>query len=194
MREFFEKMKKGSVLGFVLCILFGVIICIWPGAVLSIICRVAGAVILAFGIYSLVLCSKKEDTAVQTFQLVAGIVMCVLGVWILFVPGTFLRLIPVVIGIILIYHGIKHILLTSQTNKETAGSWTAGFILAVIAIVLGIVMIFGAGFFLRLGMIFVGVVLIYDGIAGLYMTGHMNRVFKDQKKEDDVIDVDYKEM
>lgn len=82
MSEFFNKMKKGSVLGFVLCILFGVIICIWPGTVLSLICRVAGGVILAFGIYSLVLCSKKEDTAVQTFQLVAGIVMCVLGVWI----------------------------------------------------------------------------------------------------------------
>lgn len=194
MREFFEKMKKGSVLGFVLCIVFGVIICIWPGAVLSLICRLAGAVILAFGIYSLVLCSKKEDTAVQTFQLVAGIVMCVLGVWILFAPGTFLRLIPVVIGIILIYHGIKHIMITSQANREVSSSWNAGFVLAVIALVLGIMMIFGASFFLRLGMIFVGVVLIYDGIVGLYMTYHMNGVFKNKKKEDDIIDVDYKEM
>ena len=194
MSEFFNKMKKGSVLGFVLCILFGVIICIWPGTVLSLICRVAGGVILAFGIYSLVLCSKKEDTAVQTFQLVAGIVMCVLGVWILFVPGTFLRLIPVVIGIILIYHGVKHIMITSQANREVSARWIPGFVLAVIAIVLGVVMIFGASFFLRLGMIFVGIVLIYDGIAGLYMTYHMNGIFKNKKTEEDVIDVDYKEM
>lgn len=193
MTDFLKKMRPGSVLGFVLCIIFGAIICIWPGTVLILLCRIAGALILAFGIYSIVLCGQKStvSTVLKSFQMMAGIVMCVLGIWILFIPGFFLHMIPVVIGIVLIYHGIKNIMISSQVYEPNSQKRTAGFILAVITIVLGAVMIVGASFFLRLGMVAAGIFLIYDGIFGLWM---IYRGGGPKDGDDDFIDIDYKEM
>lgn len=194
MSEFIKKIKASSSLAFVLCIVFGVIICIWPGAVLVTVCRIAGALILAFGIYSLVLCGKNENSMIRSFQLIAGILLCVLGTWILLVPGTFLRLIPIVIGVVLVYHGIKNLFLHSQVKDASGKSGMIYVILSLIALVFGLIMIFGASFFLKAGMVLVGIGLIYDGISGLFVMRRMGDRHKKLNNEDDIIDVDYKEM
>ena len=109
MAEFLKKIRPGSIVGFILCIVFGVVVCIWPGTVMIIACRIAGALLLACGIYNLIMGARNQNMAVRGFQITAGLVLCVVGVWILVAPGTFLKLIPVVIGLVLIYHGVKDI-------------------------------------------------------------------------------------
>ena len=56
------KMKDHNVtmIGYILCIIFGVIICIWPGEVLLTLCRIAGLLVLLLGIFRLVVCIKKS--------------------------------------------------------------------------------------------------------------------------------------
>ncbi len=194
MSEFLKKINVSSKVAYILCIVFGAVICIWPGTVLTIACRVAGAIVLAFGIYSIVESTKGQKQLMEAFRLTVGIILCVLGVWILIAPLMFLRLIPIVIGVVLLYHGIKNLWICSQIPQAGDRKWVPGMILAVIAIVFGVVMIFGAGFFLRLGMIFVGIALMYDGIYGLLTMHKAKDSFQGSGRSEDPVDVDYKEM
>ncbi len=194
MSEFLKKINVSSKVAYILCIIFGAVICIWPGTVLTIACRVAGAVVLAFGIYNIVEGARGQKQLTEVFRLTVGIILCVLGVWILIAPLMFLRLIPIVIGVVLLYHGIKNLWICSQMSQVSSQKWVPGMILAVIAIVFGAVMIFGAGFFLRLGMIFVGIALMYDGIYGLLTMHKAGGNFKGSARSEDPVDVDYKEL
>lgn len=191
MSEFLKKIRPGSMTGFILCIIFGVIICIWPGTVLITICRVAGAVILACGIYNLIMGAKNQNVAVRSFQVIAGIVLCVIGLWILAAPATFLKLIPVVIGLILIYHGIKDIYVSVLIKQGQDKKWWIGLLTAIVTVILGFVLIRCAFRALEIGMVFLGVVLIYDGVSGLWLT---RRTGKGGKSGPDVVDVDYEEL
>ena len=47
---------------------------------------------------------------------------------------------------------------------------------------------------LEIGMMAVGIILIYDGVSGLWLNGRAGSAYKRyHNPEDDIIDVDYKE-
>ena len=54
MSDLFQKIKKESMITSIICIVFGVMFCIWPGTILVTLCRIAGLVLLAAGIVLLV--------------------------------------------------------------------------------------------------------------------------------------------
>ena len=175
--------KTSSIIAYILCIVFGVIICANPAGILSLICRIVGIVIIVCGVYNLVLGAKNQNAAGRNLQFIVGIVLAIIGIWILIAPGTFLKLIPIVIGIVLIYHGVKNIYVCFAGRKGFNVKWIVSLAAAVVAVILGLVLIFRAFKALEVGMVLLGIVLIYDGIAGLWTT------FTSKKKENaEVVD------
>ena len=194
MSELFVKMRRGSVFTSILCIVIGVLFCVWPGNMLIILCRVVGAVLLIAGIVLLIMAWKTQDTLGRSVRILPGIVCLVLGIWILARPGAFLVLIPVLIGILLVYHGVKDLMFCLEVKKGPDTRWWFGLIFAVLTLALGFLLIFRAWRALEIGMIFVGIVLIYDGICGLWLNRKAAKAAGTfGGAQDDVIDVDYKE-
>lgn len=185
MRDFMKKMNPGSVAGFILCIVFGVILCIWPGEILVLICRIAALLILFCGALNLILGLKNGGILTDGFQTIGGIALCVVGLWILIAPASFIKLIPVVVGIVLIYHGIRDIYLCVRMRRADH-KWWIGMITAAVTAVLGIVLIRCAFLAMEMGMVILGIFLIYDGISGLWLTK--------RRSKRDPIDVDYEEL
>lgn len=179
------KGRNGSVVGYILCIVLGIVICIWPGTILLTLCRIAGLIILIFGIYRLLTCLTGRFA--QGGPLVLGFVLCALGVWILSAPGSFLKLIPIVIGLVLIYHGVKECYLCAQVKRRQDRRWWIGLILGILSILFGIFLIRGAFLALEIGMIFLGIALIYVGVTGIW-DNHRGGGRKQK-----VIDVEYTE-
>ena len=176
--------RKVSAAGYILCIVLGIVICIWPGTILLTLCRVAGLAILIFGIYRLIICLKGDHN--QGGFLLLGIVLCALGIWILSSPGSFLKLIPIVIGLVLIYHGVKECYTCIQIKRRHDSKWWVGLVVGILAIVFGIFLIRGAFLALEIGMIILGIALIYMGVSGLWVSHRAGG-------RDRVIDVDYRE-
>ena len=185
MSEFFKKINPGSVTGFILCIIFGAVLCIWPGEILIIICRIAGLVLLVCGALNLILGLKNGGISINGMQTIGGIAHCVIGIWILAAPASFIKLIPIVIGVVLIYHGVRDIYICIKM-KRADHKWWVGLITATVSVVLGIVLIRCAFLAMEIGMMFLGIFLIYDGVSGLWL---MRRTSKRGP-----IDVDYKEL
>lgn len=187
MSDFFGKVRGGAIVGYILCVIFGVIICIWPGTVLMTICRIAGILLLLLGIFRLFVCIKDASVLGKGYPMFVGILLCVLGIWIISAPGTFLKLIPIVIGVLLIYHGVKNIYTSIQERRSRDSRWWISMVIAVLSVVFGIVLMRCAFLALEIGMIIIGIALIYTGISGLWASHH------EKNHRDRIIDVDYRE-
>lgn len=187
MSDFFGKMRKSAVIGYIFCIVFGIVICIWPGSVLLAICRIAGLLLLLLGIFRLLVCVKDQHALNKGYPLFVGLLLCVLGIWILSAPGTFLKLIPIVIGVLLIYHGVKNIYTSIQEKQSKDSRWWVSMIIAVLSVVFGIVLMRCAFLALEIGMIFIGIALVYTGVSGLWASHH------EKNHRNRIIDVEYRE-
>lgn len=66
--------------------------------------------------------------------------------------------------------------------------------MAIATIIIGVILMLHTWLALEIGMMAVGLILIYDGISGLWLNGRAGRAYKSyHNPEDDIIDVDYKE-
>jgi uncharacterized membrane protein HdeD (DUF308 family) len=191
MSELFVKMRKESLWTSVLCVVVGVMFCIWPGEILTVLCRIVGAVLIVAGAVLLIIALKIQEMLGRSVRLIPALICLVLGIWIVLRPGTFIVFIPILIGLLLIYHGVKDFLFCIQVKKGKGARWWLGLIVAALTIVLGVLLVLHTWLAIEIGMIFVGVVLIYDGVSGIWLSAKVSRAAKRMK--DDVIDVDYVE-
>lgn len=95
MSELFQKIKKESMITSIICIVFGVMFCIWPGTILVTLCRIAGFVLLAAGIVLLIQGIRIQEMLGRSVWLLPAVVCVVIGIWILARPGVFVSLIPI---------------------------------------------------------------------------------------------------
>ncbi len=191
MSDLFIKIRKESLWTSILCIVFGVMFCVWPGEILIILCRVMGVVLVIAGVVLLVMAAAAHEMLGRSVRLVPGVICLVIGIWIVLKPGTFVVLIPILIGVLLPYHGIKDLIFCFEVKKGQGAGWWFGLIFAALTIVLGILLVLHTWLAIKVGMVFVGIVLIYDGVSGLWLNGKAAKTAKRYK--DDVIDVEYKE-
>lgn len=190
--------NNSNIIGYILCIVLGIVICIWPGAILLTLCRIAGCLILLFGIFRLIACMKDPYMAHRGFPMFIGVVLCVVGIWILSAPGTFLKLIPVVIGILLIYQGVRNIYISIAIKKAVDSRWWATLLIGILSVIFGLVLIKCAFAALKIGMIILGIALIYVGVTGLWTGrgpgGSGGFGGSGGKRRNRVIDADYREL
>ncbi len=191
MSDLFSKIKRESLWTSILCIAVGVMFCVWPGEILIMLCRIVGAILLIAGAVLIVAALAAHEKTGRFIRLIPGVICLVIGIWIVSKPGTFVVLIPILIGVLLIYHGIKDLIFCFEVKKGQGAGWWLGLIFAALTIVLGILLVLHTWLAIEIGMIFVGIVLIYDGVSGLWLNGKASRTAK--KYKDDMVDVEYKE-
>lgn len=194
MSELFQRIKKESMAASIICIAFGVMCCVWPGTILVTLCRIMGWVLVAAGAVLLILGIRVQEALGRSVRLLPAVACLVIGIWILLRPGVFVTLIPILIGILMIYHGIKDMLFSVEMKRAKGARWWGGLIVAIVTILLGVLLVLHTWLALEIGMIAVGIMLIYNGITGLWLNGRASGAAKRYKRaQDDIIDVDYEE-
>lgn len=94
----------------------------------------------------------------------------------------------------LAYHGFKDLVFCLEVKKASSPRWWIGLLVAIATIIIGVILMLHTWLALEIGMMAVGLILIYDGISGLWLNGRAGRAYKScHNPEDDIIDVDYKE-
>ena len=105
-----KKLKTNIVISAALCILLGIVLVARPGLSMQIVCTAVGAVLLIGGIVRLAVSVTSRDGSVYSqMSLVMGIVLAVVGVWILLQPDKVLAIIPIIVGIVIALHGVNNL-------------------------------------------------------------------------------------
>ena len=96
-----------------------------------------------------------------------GIVLILLGIWICTQPHIVLSIIPVVVGIIVLIHGLMDIQYTLDIKKAGSEKWWIALIASILTLVVGLLLVFNPFTVYEITMVLLGVAMLYDGGSDL---------------------------
>ena len=176
----------------VLCIALGVVLIVWPGETIDIVCKVLAAGLIILG--GVELFSYITNRNGYMFTGILGLIVLIIGVWIFLKPSSIVSLVPIVIGVILAVHGVQDVKMALESKNGGYDRWWIMLIIAIISIAFGVLCIVNAFGMVKLAMQCVGAAMIYDGISNLWVVTKTVRTVKDMEQEAKAVDVDYKEI
>lgn len=186
MMDFLKGLKVNYVVSAVLCVLLGLVLFIWPGATMQIICMSLGIMLLSYGIIQiLIYLLNRERTFALQGMMFLGIVLAVLGVWIVLMPEIFIMAVPVIVGILIAVHGLHNIVQAFALQKDGYEKWWLALLFASITLIFGGVLIYNPFEAVELVVRIVGISLIYDGLSDLWI---LSRIYKIKRNRERIVD------
>lgn len=181
MKAFFEKTKSGSYVGSVLFAILGIMLLINPGMSFDVLCVSVGMIFLIFAVVNIIMNLRSPVPFVFGAFLIGDIVIGVAGIYFISAPALVKGIIPVVLGILMIYHAVTDIRV-SVAMKELGGKYKGMMAVGVVTLIIALLVLFdpfSAGdVMIRL----IGAAFLYDGISALIVMLSLSHREKENKK------------
>ena len=142
-----------------------------------------GALLVVSGLVALIMYFTNQERALIGGALVViGIIIGVIGIWIILHPEVLVGLAPKIIGLILIFSGLTGIGETVTLIRLDYDFWWLTLLLTSITIAVGVVLFVRpmevASLFARI----VGLTFLYDGITSIWITSRISAGVKKAKE------------
>lgn len=188
MFDYFKNLKANYTLSAIICVVIGLVLIIWPGTSTQIVCMVLGSVLLLYGLIQIALyLFARQRTLYLQGMLVLGIIFSVLGVWILLRPEIVIATVPIIVGIIIVIHGIHNITQAVSLCKMNYDNWWIALVFGILTVIFGGVLIYNPFEVVNTVVRVIGAFLLYDGLSNMWI---LSRVFKTKRNIDRVVDVE----
>lgn len=175
------KVKKKEVSRLVLhltMLLLGAALIIWPVNAAGVLTITVGVVLMGCGAIEAVLFAlDKEKSALDVGRLIGGIILFILGLYLLLNPDTLARILNWFFGSIIILYGLVN-LVSSFLSKKLGGRWWISLLLSICAILLGVVILLDPFKTVTILMYVVGGTLIIAAITGIITTIRLRKTAK----------------
>ena len=189
--ELLKRLKTNVIISSALCIVIGIVLVIWPDLTMEIACLAIGAVLLIAGIMRLITYFTARDGSVYSqLNLIFGIVLIVVGALILWQWDKVLEIVPIIVGIVIVIHGINDLRQTLALHKSEYERWWVALILGLLTMVLGVLLILNPFAALDTVVILIGIFLIFDGISTIWIMSRIYRTAKFMEQEAEALDVE----
>ncbi|MGN0269917.1 MAG: HdeD family acid-resistance protein [Candidatus Weimeria sp.] len=176
MKEKIKESRASQYLIAILAILLGVFCIVDPGGASAIVGKVIGIVIAIVGIVMIL--SRISDESLRLPAIILGAVICAIGLYIFSNPNGMLKLIFVVFGVLMIADGVSGISMAFTMKGIGTPTWWPSLLMALISFIFGVLCILGAMDLLKIQFIFIGIMLIYDGVTSFYSLIKVHRAEK----------------
>lgn len=190
-----KKLKTNIVISAMLCIVLGIVLVAWPELSMRIVCTAIGAVLLIGGGVRLAVYFAARDGSVYSqMNLIMGIILAVVGIWILLQPDKVLAIIPIIVGIVIALHGINNLQQAITLCKDKYDKWWVALILGLLTIGFGVLLICKPFEALDTAVKLIGIILIYDGISDIWIVSRIYQTAKMIKQVAEAVDVEAEEI
>lgn len=196
MKSILKRIKTNAVISAALYILLGFALLLRPELSTSVLCTALGVVLILRGAADILdFAFHRDGSLYYTLHLVGGVILCAVGLWLVFQPTLIAVVIPRVIGVLILFHGLKNLGDALTLRKNTSPKALAAMILGVLTMVLGALLVANPFSAFATVVQIIGIVLIYDGVSDIWITAEVSKAVKLSEKElqGTVIDVEYKE-
>ena len=211
MVNFFKSIKYNILGSAVLCILMGVLLVVYPGTSLTVVCRGVGVIILLTGAgFGVGYLAGRKGTFLAKLELTIGSILMIVGGFIALFPKMILSIVPLVFGILFFYHGIANVKQAWELKGYRDKNWWLPVMVALSTVIIGLVIVKNPFDTLELLMRVIGACLIFDGLSNTMLVGHFaksirnyQRLTAEEEEENqehiegevqDVIEGEYKEV
>ncbi len=186
--NYIKSLKVNYSLSAVICVILGIVLLVWPGQSTQVVCMVLGIVLGGFGLIQIILyLATKEKTMISHSMMMLGVVLAVIGGWIVLKPETIIKAIPMIVGILIVIHGLHNAVQAIELKKMQYDNWWVALLLSLLTVALGVVLICNPFTIVDTVVRIIGAFLVYDGLSDMWI---LSRVFKTKKNREKIIDTD----
>lgn len=176
MKEKLKSIKIDVTFSAILSVAIGVMLVFWPGTIVTVLARVIAVILMVSGITLFI--PKILEPVKNYLSMVVAIMIAMIGLWMFFSPQLVASIIPIAIGVLMVVHGVQDLALAVEGKKKNANNWWSIPLMGVLSIVLGVLCICNAFGLVKIGLILIGVMLIFDGISDMFIVHKVNRASK----------------
>ena len=163
-----KQFSKSYILVSALYVVLGVVLLVWPGTSVKMICYGLGFAMVVLGItYGIIYFTKDNLQGFLQMDLVIGIVCLAFGVFILLNPTFLATVLPFAMGIILLLGAVVKIQSSWNMRRLKFKKWYLVLICALVIIALGIVLLCNPFQEEKFMILYIGACLILDGLTNL---------------------------
>lgn len=164
--------------------ILGIILLIWPATSLIIMAKCIGALVAIGGLAAAYQFYKDHDSPAKSLLLVMAAVMIICGAVIFLHPEELVKLIPMIMGILVLISGLINLGETFTLSKKRYSRWWLSLIIAVITIGAGLFLITRAFSLAALITRIAGGILLFDGLSDLWVISRVHKADKDAQAVD----------
>ena len=158
---------KSEIISSVFYLAFGLCLILIPDQTVNIICKIVfGLIMIASGIYHIVIYTAEKEKA-TILDLFTGVIVMVLGIFLLFTPQIVIRILPYLLGAFVLVDSIWKIKGSYRLKKAQRGRWKIIFLGCLVFIALGVSMLFYSFMSVTQMLLFSGIILTADGAADI---------------------------
>ena len=199
----FEKLREVKIhitLSALATLALGVVLVIWPGETALLFDGILSVALLVVGVILLILSVRGFKLGIP-----GALMLLVVGIWSFANPEAIAEILPVAAGVLMVTHGVQDLVMTPALKRYHADNWWLALIFSLLSIAFGVLCIAKAFGVVKVIMVIVGLMLIYDGITDLvlihkynYFRRQMEKAILIQKErealEEAAVDVEFKEV
>lgn len=166
MEQFFKKIGWTSIITSLAFTVLGIIIVYNPNTTFQIISYVLGAILIAYGVLKVIEYFKvKGSYDLYNYELVYGIIACLLGIVVIVCSGMIEAILRILIGIWIVYSGAMRLGLAMKLQKLDADNkiWVPVLLIALAMLICGLYIIAVPGTV----MITIGIIMVIYGIMDI---------------------------
>ena len=182
MKEKWKNLRIDVTFTAVLAVLLGVLFVAWPGQITIFFSRILAAAVMVAG--AVLFLGRVTDRPVNLWSVIGSGILFLVCLWLIVSPTIIASIIPIVIGVFLLVHGIQDVVMAAELRQYEAPRWKVAAVLGAISILFGVVCICNAFGIAKLTMVLIGMMLIYDGVTDMLI------VFRVRRARKDVVDAD----
>lgn len=173
----------------VLLIVLGVLFMVFPETSISVMVKLSAVIMMIFGIIKIAgHFSQGPYRGAFQFDLELGALLIVLGLAVLLKPDGAVNFLCIALGISVFTDGIFKMRISFESRKLEVSGWWLTFAASVLAMVIGLILVFRPSDSAGVIMAVIGLSLIIDGILNLCGAITALRIIRAQTPE--VIEVD----
>lgn len=195
MEKILRRMKSNVVVSSILCLVLGLVLLLWPGLTMRIVCTTVGAVLIVSGVVRMIAYFTARDGSMYSqLNLVFGIILAAVGVWIVISPGKVLALIPIIMGIIIALHGLHNIRQAILLSRDKYNNWWVALLLGILTVGFGVLLVCRPFAAVDTMVMLIGIFLIYDGLSSIWIVTRISKAAKILRQEMTAVEVEAEDV
>ena len=174
MFDLLRRIRVNFVLTAVLTLILGILLISSPGTAMRTVFLLVGWTLVISGAASLLTAIFSKGQPVGQGDLVLGLIQLATGLVVLMRPGFLMSLAGIVVGFVLLIHGI-HDIQHARESKALGYDWKLSMGVGIAAVVMGVIVMINPFSTIETLLRIAGIFLLVDGLADLVMVWRTTR-------------------
>ncbi len=191
MQDFKELIKSSYRMSMIYSVLFaiiGLLLFIDPSGFVVLVSYMIGILLLVVGINNVLSYSKNRDLAVTKTLLIVGVILFIIGLFLIFDPTFIGTIVPAVIGVCLIINALEKLMYLQYLEDKKSEAYMVALISGIVIMIVGIILLFNPLSGTLIVTQIIGVIIVIYSVMDIIEKIRYKKLFKEIKKDIKIID------